>query len=295
MATLNHILQRGRPRKAQLNIIDIFNVPETLAQRGFVGITEGGLEDTLIRSDISAVFDATTDSFPATAKEFLEKLVGKSFRSTVRSVIYGLDMSSPLIDILPYSFDRSSQNERRYGKTIELLMAYLCVEKLKAFSASFGVHVDGAPFGGDFDCIANFQNSVYHFEIKSGNARNITEADLSNFIARHDFLSPEASVLFLDYDSIPTDVVLKFKNVRVGSKQRIHKVFRISEGSCTFFQVDEGILVVNLSKNGNILDNLRIAMRYAYKYKAHHRGMGYLLVQPEDIGYEGDLVWGDIE
>ncbi len=100
-------------------------------------------------------------------------------------------------------------------------------------------------------------------------------------------------MLFLDYEKIPQEVVLQFKDIRIDGRQPIHKIYRISEGSFTFYQIEEDLLVVDVSKNGNLLDNLRAAMRYEHRYKAHHRGIDYLIVQPSDLGYDADLIWND--
>ncbi|MDY0062045.1 MAG: hypothetical protein RBU45_19700 [Myxococcota bacterium] len=186
MKTLRDIFRGGHIIKAQLDMIDLFNVKDTLFQRGLEFISEDSLDDTLLsEATYPAIVDASAER--QAAIRMLDKLDSKDFRIQIRAILFG---SSGVQDLEGLHLDNSEACRGKYSKTIELLLAYLCVTKLKAFSASFGVKIKGAPEGGDFDCIANFQNSLFHFEAKSGDASNLTRKDVENFLARHEFLNP---------------------------------------------------------------------------------------------------------
>ncbi|MCU7548144.1 hypothetical protein OCK74_03420 [Chitinophagaceae bacterium LB-8] len=292
MATLNYFLQRGKPNKDQLNIIDIFNVKDLLSQRGFECTSEGEIEDTLLDKKANPKFARDSNYIPnwQVFEEFIEKFCQKKFRLFVRDMIFGNTSAISPSETSDYVFKASAENEKRYSNTVELLMAYLCVKELKALSASYGVKVKNAPDGGDFDCLANFQNSLFHFEVKSGSVKNIDETTLRCFLNRHTFLSPNASVLFLDYKSGNKnnldDLILKFKNLKLDSIRRIRRINRIKDGSNKFYTLGGDLIIVDLHNNENILSNLRSAVQYFHRYNSFSNTMTYHKINPENMGYE---------
>lgn len=289
MVTINNFLQFGKPSKRQLNTIDLFNVVDFLYQKGFEDITEESIESTLIDESANKKFcrDSNYEPDRAIFIDFIEKFKKKSFRLAVRNEIF--DKSFSAISNSDYSFTSSRDNEKRYSNTVELLIAYLCVKELRALSASFGIKIKNSPDGGDFDCIANFQNSLFHFEIKSGDIKNLKKDILMKFLKRHRFLSPNASILFLDYEgksSLPMDdFVLKFKDIKIGGLQTVSSIHKISKDGKRFYMIDGDIMVVDLYHRGEILPNLRAAMQYFHKYNSHIRTMASQIIKPEHIGY----------
>lgn len=293
MATLNYFLQRGKPDKHQLNIIDIFNVEDLLFQRGFEKVTEGAIEQTLLDGKVNPVFARDSNNIPnwKVFEDFIERFSQKKFRIEVRNMVFG--SSSSVVtssQTSDYVFKASTENEKYYSNTVELLIAYLCVKELRALSASYGVKVKGAPDGGDFDCLANFQNSLFHFEVKSGSIKNIDETTLQCFLNRHSFLSPNASVLFLDYQggnkSDLDNLILKFKNLQIGPLRKITRIIKVINDSKKFYTLDGDLVVVDLHNNEDILSNLRSAVQYFHRYNSYSNTMTYNLINPADMGYK---------
>ncbi len=289
MTTLNHlILKHGVSSSISWagNMIELFNIPDTLLSKGFEKITESTLEDTLLSSSACNLF-AQHFQIAMKRREFIEKFNFKEFRTEIKNQIYnGTVITSQ--EETNYAFEKSFANENRFTKTIELLIAYLCVNELKAHSASFGVKIKEAPNGGDFDCIANFQNLLVHFEVKSGNQNNIKTQDLSNFLERHNFLAPYFSVLFLDYEGGVNkldEFVKKFRNLKSGS-EKIYALRKIINGTRKFYAVAPDIVIVDIHNDGNILSNLRLAMQYIHRYNAYIKNRDYYQVPPNFLGYE---------
>jgi hypothetical protein len=289
MVSLNRILQAGTPRRAQLNLIDIFNVVDTLKQRGFTKVSESTIEDTLLYADDKQLF---RDDERTKIAEFLNKFNTKPYRVAVRNAVFGNASTVDLERLGGLNFSASPQNQEKYSKTVELLLAYLCVQELSAFSASFGVHVDGAPEGGDYDCIANFQNSLYHFEVKSGAVNNISDEQLQNFLYRHDFLCPEASVLFLDYGKINDNVIRHFLGLKLHANRTavVSRILKCSIGGQRAFMMYPGILAVDIANNNDTLTNIRFAMQFLTRYEAWRRSALWDLVKPTDLGLEGETL-----
>ncbi len=286
MTTLDW-LQAGTVTKGQLRIISFFNILDTLQQRGFQGVSEGSMNDTLLTPKAHPSLDTNAREGRLAAIRFLGGFNDKEYRILVRKMIFqGIKLDSP--DGVEFEFEKTSENEQRYGKTVELLLAYQCVQELKAFSASFGVHIGEAPGGGDYDCIANFQNSLYHFEVKSGDASNVDRTDLQNFLARHDYLAPEATILFLDYQGIPNGVIEQFHGLTVGQTHRVEKIYKVETGAGRLFAIWPGVVVVDLSRNGNILKNFRAAMRYLERYKAQIQAFFAVHIDPRALGYDSE-------
>jgi len=240
MATLNHFLLRGKPAKRRLNIIDIFNIEDLLLQRGFEDVTEGVMERTLLDSKANPRFSRDINNTPnyEVSDDFIEKFKQREFRLRIRNMVFGSSNVPSEKQPVDFSFEASSSNQKRYSNTVELVFAYLCVKELRALSASYGVKIANAPSGGDFDCLANFQNSLFHFEIKSGDIKNINKKVLQCFLDRHNFLSPNASVLFLDYQGGSKtqidNLILRFSNLKIGNIRTVTEITKIIKGIKNF-------------------------------------------------------------
>jgi len=267
--------------------MDIFSIPHTLAQRGFVGVTEIQIEDTLLFPNGNPLF-SNKNEIPA----FLNQFNQKPFRIAVRKSVYGNATTDDLTRLNGLTFDVTVDNQQRYGKTVEMLLAYLCVQYLSAFSASFGVHVDGSPEGGDFDCLVNFQNSLYHFESKSGSVTNITSDQLQHFLYRHDYLTPDASILFLDSTDVSEDVFRRFLGLRLhqNTTYTIDQILKCKIDGRRVFMIHPGIVVVDIASNGDILTNIRIGMRFLNRFATYDRATMSKLVEPKHLGLDGEIL-----
>lgn len=288
MAALSFLQKGTRISRNQLNLIDLFNVKDTLKQRGFDVIDECTLEDTLLNSRENTIFKNPYYEGKDDVLKFLDLFSEKSFRANIRSQVYGEKIDASLFNGI--SFRASVKNQQRFSKTVELLLAYQCVQNLSAFSASFGIKIKEAPEGGDFDCLANFQTSLFHFEIKSGNIKNISNQELQHFLRRHDFLCPEASVLFLDYNKINDDFICQFLGLEISGLRRVEKILKISDQGQKLFMIEPGVIVVDVANNGNILQNIQFAMKFLDRYKTFNRSVSYGIMQPEYLGLKGEIL-----
>jgi len=157
-----------------------------------------------------------------------------------------------------------------------------------ALSASFGVKFKHTPHGGDFDCKANFRNELVYFEAKSGDINNIKPATIQNFLDRHNFLAPQASILFLDFEGGENkldEIVRRFINVPIGMRT-IEFIRKVTDGSKRFYIKESDILIVDIHNDGDILSNLRLAMQYIHRYNAYHKNTMHNLIKPEYLGYK---------
>lgn len=269
-------------------MVDLFNLKDTLKQRGFNVISECVLEDTLLNSRENTIFKNPHREGKDNVLNFLNLFSEKSFRANIRNQVYGERINDNLLD--GTSFKASVVNQQRFSKTVELLLAYQCVQNLSAFSASFGVKIKDAPEGGDFDCLANFQTSLFHFESKSGNIKNISSPELQQFLRRHDFLCPEASVLFLDYNKINDNFICQFLGLEITGSRRVEKILKISNQGQKLFMVEPGVVVVDVANNGNILQNIQFAMKFLDRYKTFNRSVSCGIMQPEYLGLKGTIL-----
>ncbi|OQP47943.1 hypothetical protein [Niastella populi] len=246
------------------------------------------MDETLIDSSASDVFKNPefTKIFQVKT-DFINAFNEKSFRVELKKVIFNGELSSNQL-LNSYAFEKSAKNELKFAKTLELLVAYLCVKELKAYSASFGVNIKGSPSGGDFDCIANFYNDPIYFEIKSGQVQNTHENVLHNFIDRHLFLAPYASVLFFDYsggkDKLD-QIILKLKNKNLGVN-KIDTIYKVVDGSRKFYSLINNIIIVDIHESGDMLINLRSAMQYLHRCRAYQVNMMFSPINPNALGYK---------
>jgi len=186
--------------------------------------------------------------------------------------------------------DNSEECKKKYTRTLEFLIGYLCVKELKALSTSIGVQIKDSPEGGDFNCISNFQNSLFHFEIKSGHLKNIDVADIEHFIKRHDFLNPEASIFFIDHQGNIDDYIKKILTSKLAKTKYLRRIVKIEDKNRILYAIFPNILIVNLYKNGNILDNFKFAMRFLNAYNSYIKRFASGIYKPEHLGYNGEIL-----
>lgn len=269
------------------NIVENFNVVNYLLSKGFEEIEESKMEDTLISPVVSDIFNMEIEKNFTPSINFIKYFNKKEVRVQVKKMVYeGIQPTHP--DLLRYSFEQSKNNQYRFTKTLELLLAYLAIDELKALSASFGVKIKNSPEGGDFDCLANFSDDIVYFEAKSGNVNNIAESSVLNFLKRHIFLAPKASILFIDFEGGENKLdqfVRQFMNAPIGNRT-IESIRKVNDGTKRFYVMESDVLIVDIHNDGDILSNLRLAMQYIHRYNAFQKNVLYNLIKPEALGYK---------
>ena len=281
--TLTQLMGGGKPRAAQLNIGDIFSFVDALRQRGLTGIKDGSIGETLVSPAATRFF--SNDFGPPTvrAKSFLTAFAQKEFRKRLRKhVIEGSDPPSREgLDGL--SFPGSPDLQRRYAKTFELLLAYLCIEELGALSAGFGVTIAGAPQGGDFDCVASFRDMLLYMEVKSG--EKLKREHIERFVQRHCFLHAELSILFVDYEGINEEIIRSANGIAIYDSYVINHIRKLERNSTVFYTLEPDVVIVDLHKSGNVTENIRSVLRYYWGYQSLVRRMEYEMINPGQLGY----------
>lgn len=292
MSGLIPLLETGKVKKGQLGILGIFNVKDSLQQRGFVVRAEGVLDATFLSKHFNTAFDLGGSAGRAFGKRLFSEFDKRSFRIELRKNIEEGKSGEFALDGHNIPFVANDATFRRYTDTMEALVAYQCVTELRALSASFAVHVEGAPDGGDYDCIANFQNDLYVFEVKTTKKGASDQAQIKAFLARHDFLSPNASVLFFDYMGIrPAAVVQQFQGLPIGPHRRVERILQVELDGKTIYAIDSDIIVIDIAKSGDFLPNLRVAKKYLARLVAASTRDFFSQVHPRDLGLAGEILW----
>jgi len=289
MHELRFLIYGGRTllNPTQINILELFSMSNILSQRGFNYIAESKLSDTLLDGNLDKRFDRENkNTFKENSTVFLNKLSEKNFRLKIRDMIY--NSSNEEVD--GYKFNSNESIKIKYSKTIELLFSYLSMVELKALSSSFGVKIENTPNGGDYDCLINMNNSIINFEVKSGNISNIDDKDLQCFLDRHNFLSPELSILFLDFQKISYEIISKFLGLKLDNYNFIKKIIKIKSEDISLFIIYPNIFVIDLSNNGNILSNVKSAIKFYYKINNAYKKKTFDLLSPKELGIFGE-VW----
>src|SRR3989442_7532672 len=282
MPTLTQILGAGKPRAAQLNIGDIFSFADALRQRGLTVISDSDVDVTLVSSDANAAFATESGARRAQLKSFLAEFATKEYRKELRSHIYD-GKAAPSCPGLGLLECHGSGMQQRYTRTFEMLLAFLSVQELGALSAGFGVHIDGAPEGGDFDCIASFRDMLLYLEVKSG--EHLKRDHIGTFVQRHCFLHAELSALLIDYQGIDEALVRSAAGIKLYDSYNIAHIRKLERRKEVFYTLEPNLVLVDLHRSGNVLTNIRSVMRYYWGYEALVRRMEYLMVEPEQLGY----------
>jgi hypothetical protein len=289
MPTLTQVLGAGKPRAAQLNIGDIFSFADALRQRGLFGISDSDVDATLVNSDANAAFATEPGARRAQLEIFLAALATKEYRKALRAHIYDGKAAPSCPDLGLLEFLGSGM-EQRYTRTFEVLLAFLSVQELGALSAGFGVHIDGAPEGGDFDCIASFRDMLLYLEVKSG--EHLKRNHIETFVQRHCFLHTELSALLIDYQGIDEALVRSAAGIKLYDSHNIDHIRKLERGREVFYTLEPNLVLVDLHRSGDVLTNIRSVMRYYWGYEALVRRMDYQLVEPEQLGYTTTVLVG---
>lgn len=132
MSVISALFDIGKPRRTQLAITDIFNVLDALRQRGFVNPSEKSIEETLLCTP-GFNFNSYNNVQACNQRDldFLNSLNEKRFRDKLREIIFQSDDYGSLEqELLGLKFKDNEATRKQYGKTIELLLAYLSVKEL---------------------------------------------------------------------------------------------------------------------------------------------------------------------
>lgn len=283
MTTLNQILGAGKPRAAQLNIPDIFSFVDALRQRGFTGIADGTIDATLVSNEASDFFAAEFTQLRRQTREFLTAFSSKEFRTRLRKHIFEGSVAPTTDQLAGLSFGNTAAMQRRYAKTFELLLAYMCIEELGALSAGFGVTIADAPQGGDFDCIASFRDMLLYLEVKSG--ERLKREHIETFVARHSFLHAELSILFVDFEGLDESIIRSAESIPVYKSYAINHIRKLEKNGAVFYTLEPDLIIVDLHKSGNVIANLRSVLRYYWGYRSLVQRMNYETVDPSQLGY----------
>ncbi|MFA5507080.1 MAG: hypothetical protein WC423_16745 [Vulcanimicrobiota bacterium] len=264
------LLQRGRPSKKQLNTISLFNIPDLLSSRGFEWNGHGEFPETYIGRLWDKRGNVDRKHIEELSAEF-ENLRSSQYRQQKR-----------------VEFQAENADYNLYSRTIEALVGYLCVMHLGALSAEYGVRLENAPDGGDFDCLANFNNQLVFFEVKSGSLRNLTKDDAQNFLRRHEFLAPDISVMLVDYNGLKPQAVADLFKSRKLFAGHLSEILHVHEKpKFNIYGIQHNIFVVDVVK-GDLLRNVREVLKFHRRWRSFaeqrefHRGK-----QPDWFGYQG--------
>lgn len=290
MTTLNQILGAGKPRAEQLNIPDIFNFVDALRQRGLTGIVDGSVKKTLVCRGASDFFATDFASFKHQTHDFLTAFASKQFRTRLRKHIFEGSVAPTKVKLAGLSFDNTPAMQQRYGKTFELLLAYLCIKELGALSAGFGVTIAEAPQGGDFDCVASFRDMLLYLEVKSG--ERLKREHIETFVARHSFLHAELSILFVDFTDIDESIIRSAEGIAAYETYTVDHIRKLAKNGTVFYTLEPDVIIVDLHKKGNVIANLRSVLRYYWGYRSLVQRMNYEMIDPRELGYAVTVLAG---
>lgn len=288
---IHSLLYGGSTRlgMGQIGTANLFNIPDALHNRGFIVKEEEGWKATLLGKHKGLILEDANNT--KNAVEFLKKFNEKEFRNKVREQVSGKSEDWLSVSDLDIFFEANGDNEQRFSKTVELLTAYQCIKDLRALSASFGVKIKSAPYGGDYDCIANFQHHIVNFEIKSGSVWNISQDSIKSFLERHSYLCPELSILLLDYDGLEDVFIIdKFFGVEVDEFNRVDKITKFTVDGKAIYVLNSTIVIVQISNSGDILSHMRAALKYYFRYRNWQLRSDYRLMRPEYLGISGEIL-----
>jgi len=154
-------------------------------------------------------------------------------------------------------------NDRNFGRTFEWFISEIMKREMCGISAS-GIKILNLKCGGDFDVIARLEDLLIYIECKSGSIFNISETDLTNFIARCRELAPSLSICLFDTNGLPDEFKGKFLKAdweKHGLKPREPKKRRIKNRGI-FYELYPRI--VTLTSEGNLIGNIKLSINHFF-------------------------------
>jgi hypothetical protein len=118
-----------------------------------------------------------------------------------------------------------ANKEAKFGENLEWYVAELFKRKLFATS-DWGVKIEEAPCGGDYDVLARLENQIVYVECKAKNPGAVKESELLNFLKRDEFLRPHISIFFIDStDNVdPVEDSLNKIGRKIGEVKATHNI-----------------------------------------------------------------------
>jgi len=169
--------------------------------------------------------------------------------------------------------------DKSNSRTFEWFISEIIKREMSGIACS-GIKLQGLKSGGDYDVISRLEDAVVHIECKSGSITNITEDDISHFIARYKDLAPELSILLIDTNGLTDDFKQYFEkadwashglSVRLPMKRRL-------KGRGIFYELFPRVHVI--TNEGSLVGNIKLSVNYYFSfvkpYGLIRPGQGYL-------------------
>jgi len=260
---------------------DYNSIQNTLSRRGFdiKGIADcadviqttdsfyENLKSVSFRQILKSIYDAETGLDESEILEKLSSLTRESLSSKMRLLLYD---GCVIKDNSKYS----KTVGKDYSRTFEWFICEIFKRELKGIASS-GVKILNLRCGGDFDVIARLEDLLVYIECKSGSILNITEDEITNFLARYKEIAPSFSILLIDTNGLPIQFKETFGKAdwhTHGLKSRLPKRRRIS-GRGIFYEVIPRIHIV--TNEGNLISNIKLSVNHFFSF-----GKPYSVISP---------------
>ncbi len=242
---------------------DYFSIANTLARRGFTFVSnKKNLSEKLLINipliDLGHVVDGERFSdklYNLMNDEFIRKVLRKisELKNFKEEILYSIEwkpeLINPLIERLTkYSVLKKDEKDgcllenskAEFGENLEWYISELIEREFNSVS-DWGVHIEEAPDGGDYDVLGRLEDKIIYVECKGGKPSNLYEKDLISILKRDEFLRPYLTILL--FDSTDTLNVVKelFNSLSLKVKALIIKLDKdVSIGELPYFTELEG-------------------------------------------------------
>ena len=272
------------------------SIEKTLVRRGFTFVSRKNLSGRLFR-DLPHLYYKTRERFYnlmskdsnrvilkkiCTQKErfFNSELYERWDRERVDELLEELK----LLKIIKKNQDESfslTNIKAKFSENFEWYIAELFKNELYC-TADWGVHIEEAPSGGDYDVLARVENDIIYVECKAKAPSNIDEKEFLDFLKRDEFLRSYISIFLIDSTDSIEPIEKLFNIIALKIKELISKhgiEFLMGEPPYTerlddlFFHFQSRLFVVNSKKP--ILETFKLCLRHCYRIGEQERAVAW--------------------
>ncbi len=141
-----------------------------------------------------------------------------------------------------------------FGDTLEWFVARI-FEKEFGSPSLWGVRLEGAEAGGDYDVVADMEGRLVYVEVKSSPPKNVEEVEVVSFIKRVEALVPSMAVFLED-----TKLRMKDKIVPFFESVADKKGLRVERLRDEIFSIKDKVYITNSSPD--IIGNLAFCIQH---------------------------------
>ena len=155
--------------------------------------------------------------------------------------------------------------QAEFGANLEWYIAEIFQRELY-YTSGWGIHIEEAPDGGDYDVVARAEDKIIYVECKAKPVKNITKNEFLSFFRRDNFLRPDLSIFFIDSNDSLNPLIESLKEL-TGTEIRDNFFNDLKE--MPLKHIGGRLFLINTQRE-SIKQRIMECLRFNHRFQTHY-------------------------